>query len=164
MLLRFLKTSASFGSESDYKFSQQVVAESSTDKEAAFYSSVSSNPILPQIPFEQQTGDHNNSFLITPKPEPLPYVDISELMNTYANGGSPQLVSFAQQGNLISVNLSKPQPVTELFSRMEKKNAEVIALCPVENQGMIVEILGKVQQGLFSRCCRPLQDAQQNLF
>lgn len=150
VLLHFLKTSASFGSENDYKFSQQVVAESSTDKEAAFYSSVSSNPILPQIPFEQQTSEHSNSFLITPKPEPMPYVDISELMNTYGNGGTHQLVSLAQQGNLIPVNISKPPPVTELFGRLEKKNEEVVALCPVENQGMILEILRKVQQGLFA--------------
>lgn len=118
------------------------MAESSTDKEAAFYSSVSSNPILPQIQFEQQSDDRSNAFMISPKPEPLPYVDISELM-------SQQVVALTPLANLVSVGVSKPPPVTDLFSRLDRKSTEVVNLCPAENQNMVLDILRKVHQGLF---------------
>lgn len=119
------------------------MAESSTDKDAAFYSSVSSNPILPQIQFEQQSDDRsNNTFMISPKPEPSPYVDISELMNQ-------QVVTLAPLANLVSVSVSKPQPVADLFGRLDRKSTEVVGLSPVEDQSVVLDILRNVHRGLL---------------
>lgn len=128
------------------------MAESSTDKDAAFYSSVSSNPILPQIQFEQQSDDRSSSFMISPKPEPSPYVDISELMNQ-------QVVTLTPLANLVSVGVSKPQPVADLFSRLDRKSTEVVTLSPAESQSVVLGILRKVHQGLFDRNnCRSCEE------
>lgn len=140
-------------SESNYPYSHQVIAESSTDKESAFfYSSVSNNPILPQIHFESQSTDQNH-FLINPKSEPSPYVDIGELMSQnqdvkHTFTGPQQLVSMAPR---LPASVSKPQPVVELFSRLENKYTEVVTLSPPDNRQSVMHVLLDVQQAVIKK-------------
>lgn len=144
-----LQSATADASESNYSFSHQVIAESSTDKESAFfYSSVSNNPILPQIRFESQSTDQNH-FLINPKSEPSPYVDIGELMNQdvkqqHTFTGPQQLVSM--QPRLPTI-VSKPPPVVELYSRLDKKYTDVMTLSPPDNRQSVIHVLSDVQQG-----------------
>jgi len=138
-------------SESDYSYSHQVIAENSTDKESGFfYSSVSINPILPQIPFESQSADQNQ-FLINPKSEPSPYVDIGELMNQdvkHPFAGGQQMVSLPPR---VPAAVSKPQPVVELYSRLEKKYTDVVTLSPLDNRQSVMQVLLEVEQAVIKK-------------
>lgn len=139
-------------SESDYSYTHQVIAESSTDKESPFfYSSVSNNPILPQIHFEQQSADQNQ-FLINPKPEPSAYVDIGELMNQDVKH---PFTAAAQQAVALPPRLpaavSKPHPVVELYSRLEKKYTDVVTLSPLDNRSSVMQVLLEVEHAVIKK-------------
>lgn len=137
---------------SDYSYSHQAIAESSTDKESApfFYSSVSNNPILPQIHYESQSADQNQ-FLVNPKSEPSPYIELTDLMNQDVKhvfaGNQQQPVSLT----CLPAAVSKPQPVVELYSRLEKKYKDVVSLSPLESRQSVMQVLLEVECAVIKK-------------